>query len=143
MPTREEMLQTIYDKIADKTLKEWSYIDWFWHSMWFVCNVKPDEIRIVHWGYRMDRHTRLEVESFIGLEVYNPVMIGDVLDWMEKKWVYPAWWLWDTEDERRFIEECGSIVFYRKDKRKPIDEQECELIEYVYSLITEQCHQSE
>ena len=64
--------------------------------------------------------------------IWHPVMIGDVLDWIE-----PYWWVFaqsvnlDIERTRK-----GTLLLsVRKQKRKPIDDQSDECIDYVYSLI--------
>lgn len=75
MPTKQEMLDKIYEVIADKSL---------WH----------------------------------------PVMIWDVLDFVEKQ-DKPIWW---------YLNLACSIIAYFNYLRKPIDDQTIECIEYVYNL---------
>lgn len=63
---------------------------------------------------------------------FLPVMIGDVLDWVESlmKW---EWTKWEPNAEYPFVYE--RILEYWKTKREPLDKQSDDCIQYVYNLI--------
>lgn len=58
-----------------------------------------------------------------GDAVYSPVMIGDVLDWMDK---------WE---EQFWASDKSEILKLWKTKRFPLSSQNDDCIQYVYSLI--------
>lgn len=49
---------------------------------------------------------------------YLPVMIGDVLDWMEERMIWPF-----------------EILIIWKTKREPLDKQSDDCVNYIYSLL--------
>lgn len=105
--TREEILKAIYEKIADK----------------------PASIYL-----------------WLGGEEFVPVvMIWDLLDWiLNTKNIdpnNPPCWLWfentvDYEGKDFIIRDhyCGELLYIWIEKRRPIDEQPIECIEFIYSL---------
>jgi len=56
---------------------------------------------------------------------HSPVMIWDVLDWMQ-----PKYWIWIPDLENR-----SEVCMKREHKRKPIEEQSEECIDFIYNLI--------
>ena len=62
--------------------------------------------------------------------IWHPVMIGDVLDWIERKI-----WISNHEYEEFVVEEVNVVVLLWREYLKPIDEQSDECIDLVYSLI--------
>ena len=154
--TREEKLEAIYKEIANKKVS-------------FGC-------RYMHNGYRYtvdDSNYRLRKEwdnyylyitTFCNCpreiaEQYNdfsnqwaveiighPVMIGDVIDWIENKEFnvnVPIMWFWfddgDYSDETKLFliqKHCSEkACSLWEHKRKSIEDQSDECIDYVYSLI--------
>lgn len=127
---KENMLEKIYEVIADKTVGFWlifksdrlknkklaKYINWFEVSNHDMID---DFNCIVDWELKTNNHWYLNMNSIIG----HPVMIWDVLDWIEK--LLPS--------------EIGShwheVICLWKDKRKPIDDQSIEFITYIYNLL--------
>lgn len=59
-------------------------------------------------------------------KVYNPVMIWDVIDRIEKNGNYL---------DSHYNDTIENIIFYLKDKRKPLSEQSDVCIRYIYSLL--------
>jgi len=59
--------------------------------------------------------------------IWHPVMIWDVLDWFYSNIELPV-------VERRRT--CDTILFEWKDKRKPLQDQPIECIEYIYNLLS-------
>lgn len=59
-------------------------------------------------------------------KVYDPVMIWDVIDRIDKTWNYLDEYYNDALDE---------IIRKRKQKRKPLSDQSDECIRYIYSLL--------
>ena len=147
--TREEKLETIYIAIANKDrtfgckyivkneeegkLKvretEWECIDL---TYW-------DEHREDYWYDESQTHHLVSV-------IWHPVMIGDVIDWIEKKEFdihKPIPWFWFEEDEE-FDDETkllliqdyyiDNVISYWNKKREAIESQSDECIDYIYSL---------
>ena len=145
--TREEKLEAIYKEMANKEVS-------------FGCRVNTEYWRIVsiveetadeRWYIVVSEESLYNDEDIgayycwlrvrwledlepidIAKTIWHPVMIGDVLDWIE-----PYWWVFaqsvnlDIERTRK-----GTLLLsVRKQKRKPIDDQSDGCIDYVYSLI--------
>jgi hypothetical protein len=140
---KEQMIDVIYDKIADKTISfgclyEWEnhHIEIFWK---WIYRAKRQWQKITEEEFfeKDSKHTKI---------IWHPVMIGDCLDWIEKN---TQWWLWAYYDWCIPSEDLSSLciewisldnwkTFYwnlRKEKRKPIEYQSDECIEYIYNLI--------
>lgn len=119
--TKEEMLSSIYDEMADKTLSDGcKYItDIYKCTIRYSDVVQPDNML-----YSKENDDFYRIDTII----WHPVRIGDVLDWFDKNnpehlW----WWNWVINGE--------IIVREWNNLRLPIDEQSDECIDYVYSLI--------
>ncbi len=124
--TKQEMLKTIYEKIADKT-------PWFWLKIlrkdinteitdnWQYIYVDKD----IFWDNpRFEEPMQLGLCQIIG----HPVMIGDILDWWYKNS--------DNYLDRFCYEDfVMEIVNRREEIRLPIDQQSDECIKYVYDLV--------
>ncbi len=130
------MIDAIYKEIANKEL-----------SFWCVVSIKStfakqynnkthrynqwEKWRFVStWIYRFNKYW---VEKWIKVNIIgHQVMIGDVLDWVDKK---------DIPFE--MVEWCFTRRWYillkiddlRENKRKTIEEQPIECIAYIYSLL--------
>lgn len=127
--TREEKIRAIYKEIANKEItlgckifiegEKWVIVDedkyWEWIATlrgdWWVTREKPEyEFEVVG----------------------HPVMIGDVIDWIELYWSGYAQDLRFSKERKRKID----IILLQWDKkRKPIEEQSDECIDFIYNLI--------
>ena len=126
--TREEKISAIYAEMANKKLKLWCKCkNHNWEDAIFIRQNKT-------WSYLSIRENEeFTISLWYTPEIiWHPVMIWDVLDWIE-----PYWWVFaqsvnlDIERTRK-----GTLLLsVRKQKRKPIDDQSDECIDYVYSLI--------
>ena len=142
--TREEKIEAIYAEMANKEvsfgcrykfIKKYQYCDWAWFEPWDIITLcKRDakyEDSFLTTFFRDIALIKKDVYDYVEI-IWHPVMIGDVLDWIE-----PYWWVFaqsvnlDIERTRK-----GTLLLsVRKQKRKPIDDQSDECIDYVYSLI--------
>ena len=154
--TRDEKIQAIYEKIANKELtfgcKLKFDIGWkksiynesdpatepnYWIIKW-ECEYEDSVQLFLNYAFWSYAYFRTNCEDEVPTYsddyeiIWHPVMIGDVLDWIE-----PYWWVFaqsvnlDIERTRK-----GTLLLsVRKQKRKPIDDQSDECIDYVYSLI--------
>lgn len=105
----KEKLKKIYETIASKELG--------FGCLCIVDSMNPIKYRMSSW----DERPKEEIIKIIG----HPVMIGDVLDWIEKQ-----------PEEKEWL--CVWWVLSRwEDKRKPIDDQTDECIDFIYSLIND------
>lgn len=116
-PTRQEMLDSITHKIAQ--IVKWQ---WTWHNDCLTC-----------WEQCIfTTHTCI---------VKKPVMIGDVLDWMEntflpKVYKEQTWFGYPIDNPiypARHIE-----IFYKlwKTKREPLSAQDDDCISYIFNLVS-------
>ena len=139
MLTREEKIDAIYKKIANKDLDFWCKI-----------KLKTGETDTITWKpiwpwitCLFFRQIRLDnIEEIIG----HPVMIGDVIDFIEKNTqeVKPEQTKWEGVikiqlwcSRGKAIEIfTGHIIFVWQNKRFPIEEQPDKCIDFIYSLIS-------
>lgn len=116
--TKEEKIKAIYEKIADKTLSFgcWVMVDKFVSKRQICTIVYRDDKNDMDYFY-----TKEKWNVYIEDIIWHPVMIWDVLDYIEDKWEY-NWEMWD-------------ILALWILKRKPIEEQSEECIDYVFNLL--------
>ena len=129
--TKEQKIAKIYAEIADKTRSLWCkyyyFQDWDDYEDVSINLVGTATVN----GYN-DKHPLLEKHI-----IWHPVMLWDVLDWAEANIEY-------LEEYKKFQNiyqkrECYLDIWYmRKEKRKPIDNQSDECINFVYSLTKDQ-----
>ena len=120
--TREEKLEAIYKEMANKKLKLWCKCKSHnWENVIFIRKNRG-------WEYLFLRKNK---EFMIPLWyspkiIWHPVMIGDVLDWVDEHNKSVRTWMLKYEKV---------IVYFWWNKKEPIDKQSDECIDYVYSLI--------
>lgn len=125
--SREIMLNTIYNKIADKVLSfwckikhqihwEWIYMQTSWdRNIWYDC--------FFFWLW-MNRWYDEFIKKSENIEtIWHPVMIWDC-DIIIEKWP-------------NYFDDWLPIIDLRIDKRKPIEHQNIKCIEYIHSLLSE------
>lgn len=83
-------------------------------------------------------HNTIVIEDGVNSRCYNiekiiwhPVMIGDVLDWIDNKMGVS-----NCEYEEFVVEEVNAVVLLWWEYLKPIEEQSDDCVDYVYSLIS-------
>lgn len=114
-------------------------------NVWFLSSYK---------GQDWDIHNTIVIEDGVNSRCYSieeiiwrPVMIWDVIDWIEKKTFdvnKQIPWFWFEEDEE-FNDETkllliqdyyvDNIISYWDTKREPVEAQSDDCIDYIYSLI--------
>lgn len=126
--TREQKLEVIYAEMANKKLKLWCKCkNHNWENVIFIRQNKT-------WSYLSIRENEeFTVSLWYAPEIiWHPVMIGDVIEWIEPYWGWYAQDLRFSQERKRKI----NIVLLQWDKkRESIDTQSDECIDYVYSLI--------
>lgn len=127
--TKQEMIDKIYEVIADKTLDVWCYVfDWKNRFKLFLSWRKP--LLRLCWEnpYQKRIVCNEELEDvLIEKIIWHPCMIGDVLDWYYKN--VDNW----------LLTKFARIVETRKawdtiKLRKPIEDQSEECIRFIYNL---------
>ena len=126
---REQKLEAIYKEMANKEFTfgcRWKTLNW--ESATFIRKNRG-------WKYLYMRRNK---EFMIPLwytpkVIWHPVMIGDVLDWIEPYWSGHVQSVEFTERRRR---KMNLVLLQRDNKRLPIDEQSDGCIDYVYGLIS-------
>lgn len=129
--SKQEKLNRIYEVIANKELSFGcnvfiqNYITSIticWDNTW-KCEVEWTEYTEFLWqaGSYTQPFGLRHIKSIIG----HPVMIGDVLDWLDSQG-------WQKIDWRHPAQR--SLLILWKSKRLPIDEQSDETISYIFNL---------
>lgn len=162
-PSRQEMIDSIYEKIARKDLS-------------FGCEIKKKNIYFkilwseVGWNFFLIwpafKQYLTTIEDIAKCEIiWHPVMIGDVMDFIERN--FPDWihcieckkwkilsdnfnddtiFYCDNEDceflskfywDEAFCHNMELYDWFWEEKRKPITEQSDECVKFVYNLISE------
>lgn len=146
-PTKQQMIDKIYECIADKTLSfgckilqcnristitsvsdDEEYVFVQSYMVWSELFWQNDEWYEVFWY----KNLGFEVVENIWIDeiIWHPVMIGDVLE-------YSRWDVRDILQKKHndihslYIE----IMKKRSNKRKPIDDQSDECITFIYNLL--------
>lgn len=166
---REEKLEAIYAKVANKELALWCKAriyhtnhpnladKYFWEITKYIEVVSMGNSHFENWQivkYKDLQHSFLKEDCY-GFEVFDPiilqnyrdcffkviwhpVMIGDVMDYLEDK----SRSQFDEEEEEEYFysreeyyEDIAELSDCWGDKRLCIDEQSEECIDLVYSLI--------
>ena len=136
--TREEKIAVIYQEMANKELTfgckvkfgKWVYKIIDRENVWFL-----DPYKGVDWNI----HNTIVIEDGVNSRCYSieeiiwhPVMIWDVIDWIEPYWALFAQSLTLSNERQSKIKFV--LVKWHK-KREPIEMQSDECIDFVYSLI--------
>lgn len=135
-----EKIDAIYDKIADKTLsfgcilktRLWWNVRYtgekYYSNSMYGSYIKWNEEYNDHWiAIVIADWSQLIISAII----WHPVMIWDVLDWIEEK--YPLIGDYESIHDKLLWHDSKSRE--RDEKRKPIEDQSDECVAFVYSLI--------
>lgn len=125
------MLERIYKEIARKDLSfgcKFSIYKWWRHKI-YLWEYRWKE-QLYHSHYKT--YTSKKEVTTKWVIIGHPVMIGDVLYWIETyfKPNYKDQW-----SDAIVSNAKSHILTLRKDTRKPIDEQPIECIQYVFDLL--------
>lgn len=131
---REELIKAIYKKIADKTLNEWCLVElWEWEIIKINRVNKIATLdKIYHFMYSdfTNSNSYLKETEFPNMNIiWHPVMIWDVLDYENINWKYVDL-LWRPKGYQVICDKW-------EHKKKPIEEQSDDCIDYIYNLIKE------
>ena len=127
MISKEEMIKVIYEKIADKTLSFGCKMVEWWTTYIFLYKKSMDSSN-KEYNIYLNPITKLEYQkSFIDKIIWHPIMIGDVLDYIDKYYKTHLWW--DVNVNWEVITRNWNYL------RKTIEEQSDDCITYVYNLI--------
>ena len=141
MTTKQEKIDTIYEKIANKDLDFWCIVESKWGQSVFLADRNRREI--FRTNYRIvDFISQDEPMKIIG----HPVMIGDVMDFFEEhsetdEGTVTQWdgvktiKMWCTKEKKIEILNYNLFLVWKK-KRNPIEEQSNECIDFIYNLIS-------
>ena len=133
----KEKIDFIYEVVANKELSFWTkvYIKgrWEWillsSDIWSIKIFKPN---VWVWRVRCD-----------GMKaIWKPIMLWDLLDRIEKSWIQGL--IYDRPLGNHSITLYDTQVLrYRKEKTKPIEDQDDECIMFIYWIIVEWMKTSE
>ncbi len=129
---KEEIIEAIYEKIADKTLSFgcWCIVEKFVSKRQICSMVYQDDKNDMNYFY-----TKEKWNVYIEDIIWHPVMIWDVLYYIEQnawnnKWLVNIWWLDEIYRDYDWM-----LFDLWEDKRKSIENQSKKCIEWVYNLI--------
>ena len=142
MTTKQQKIDVIYAKIANKDLsfgccfqgEKSSYViqNPYWCFVWWDWRIYSD-------CYDSELNTQIKVEKIIG----HPVMIGDVMDYIENitlDKIYSYIWVKKEEIPDLILQKTKDAMMkifpLWKQKRLPIEEQPDECIDFIYSLLS-------
>lgn len=131
--TRKEKISAIYKEMANKDRTFWClYI--IKDREWKTYKVRETEwecVDLTYWSEYMEEYWNDYTETnYLESIIWHPVMIGDVLNWIEDKM-----WISNQEYEEFIIEEANMAILLWGEYLKPIEEQLDKCVDYVYSLI--------
>ena len=146
--TREEKISAIHKEIANTDIDEWCVIEAYC-KRWVILDY--NWTRAYVWWYRwdfekFDDYQHLSIKLWYEV-IWRPVMIWDVIDWIEKKTFdinKKIPWFWFEEDEEISDESklyliqdyyIDNVISYWDTKREPVEAQSEDCIDYIYSLI--------
>ena len=133
--TKEEMLSSIYDEMADKTLSDGCTVrnsDWRMRTTW-TAGINSNTIYF-GWCWCCEEYDE-EWEYTI---IWHPVRIGDVLKYIDTNYCFIDDGEWHKSRDMKALNHMLHSLFYNfvGKQDRPIDEQSDELaIEFVYNLI--------
>lgn len=136
MPTKQEMLDRIAETIASKRKEYYKACPRCWadvHMEYWNHTGRPETAYSRYtcnkcWELTFEEDEELSKGQYAIREKPNPVMIGDVLDWMSKNFSEMNY----ESGRFSFVE---SVYIKRKELREPIEHQSDECIKFVYSLL--------
>ena len=118
--TKEEMLNAIYDEMADETLSDGCTVrtsDWIIRTIWTASTSTIRSWDTIYFGWCWCCEESDEVWRYT--TIWHPVLIGDVIEYIRLKNIWDINPITDEWDYPRL----------------PIEEQWDECIEFVYNLI--------
>lgn len=128
---KQDKIKAIYEKVADKTLsfgckiqdENWKqYIFWNMCTSWNSFDTITKEWWIDRFYYPMRNN----------INIWHSVMIWDIIDYLQENYN-----LKPNESLNDYFKIERKILNRYEEKRKPIEEQSEECIDYVYNLIFE------
>lgn len=141
MPTKQEKIEAIYEKIANKDLsfgccfqgEKSSYViqNPYWCFVWWDWRIYSDRCD-------SELNTQIKVEKIIG----HPVMIGDVMDYIENITLDKIYnYIWVKKEEipdlilQKTRDAMMKIFPLWKQKRLPIEDQSDDCIDFIFDLL--------
>lgn len=143
---KEKMISKVYEVISNKKLKLWckvrlykskDYIIWNQiNDMYFFSHIHGAEywVGIAYIDFVYYDGYEYHEQPYIDNIIWNPIMLWDLLDYFNSKERDEGWNLSDESVEYLYEIENYILWHYNK-KRLCIDEQDDNIIEYVYNLI--------
>ena len=142
MNKKETMLEVIQDKVGDKTLSFWCRVLPIRKPSWNTIDFKIlypiwwDEYTIVYTRVRSKDTIVDLMDSKIEKIIWHDVYLWDVLDYLYNKQTWLDW-----QDKEQYRIDLLVIMNLWEHKRKPIEEQSDECIEFIYNLLTDRLNE--
>lgn len=138
MKTRQDKIDYIYQKISRKDLIPWCKFMLHWD----IKTISYIQGIFIYWieEWKMNRLEILKFLSSIQYIIWNLVMIWDVMNFIDNRHISikpheDSLWaiVLKDQEKRREEQRLLAITWFRKDLE--IEEQEDEVVDYVYNLI--------
>lgn len=138
--TRQQKIDAIYEKIADKTLSFGCKLilkkdlDYFWKSWIVINNFNWEDALISYWDWQIKD---IDLESDIEEIIWHPVMIWDILDYIDKNCFYYQVEEWRYERDLKELHECIIALYnyFIWNYRNTIEKLDNDGIDFIYNLI--------
>lgn len=144
--TKKEKIDKVYGVIADKTLDFGCYLMTQWTKKIFMYDIYvysfdgnskriEDTKRYIWKSLILEPYKEIvdtySMEKDVNYTIiWHPVMLWDVLDWIEKQGV-AMYWHWVTT-----ITNIREVTKLRKEKRREMENQPDDCIDFIYNLIS-------
>lgn len=136
---REAKIKAIYETIANKERTfGCNYIikDRDWHE-YEVRETEWECVNLTYWdSYEVDEwYDSYDINYLVSI-IWHPIMIWDVFDYTNEKKIDMVWSDSSCAIDARDWEQSINIFNLWGQKRKPIEEQSDECVNFIYDLIT-------
>lgn len=135
---REEKIKVIYETMANKERTfgcEYIVKDRDWYE-YEVRETEWECVNLTYWdSYEVDEwYDSYDINYLVSI-IWHPVMIWDVFDYTNEKKIDMVWSDPSYAIDVRDWEQSINIFNLWEHKRKPIDDQSDECVDFIYSLI--------
>ena len=129
--TKEEMLNAIYDEMADETLSDGCTVrtsDWIIRTIWTASASTTRNWDTIYFGWCWCCEEYDEVWRYT--TIWHPVLIGGVIEYIDSL----ETWL-DGKDKVQWRQNVFWLLLLWKNRRLDLTEQSDDCIEFVHNLI--------
>lgn len=91
---KQQMIEEIQEKIADKTLSFGCNILWDWKLKWMVTKIYPEKVHEVIWNVEFKDWVCRRLQPWANYKViWHPVSLSRVLSKLDDCYIYYKWYI--------------------------------------------------